>query len=79
MALFVFFSTIPVVLPFVYMHYVALAMRVSKGIAMGLRFFAGYRLGQMSGRRPWLQGVVNVAGGAGMVSLCIALGGLARN
>lgn len=74
-ALLVFLSTIPVVLPFVLIHDAALALRVSNGIAMGLLFFAGYRLGQVSGRRPWLLGMVNVAVGAGMVSLCIALGG----
>jgi hypothetical protein len=74
-ALLVLLSTVPVVLPFVLIQDAAMALRISNGIAMLLLFFAGYRLGQVSGRQPWLLGLVTVAIGAAMVSLCIALGG----
>jgi hypothetical protein len=74
-AVLVLLSTGPVVLPFVLIQDAGLALRVSNGIAMGLLFFAGYRLGQVSGRRPWLLGLITVAIGAAMVGLCIALGG----
>ncbi len=73
--LLVFFSTFPLVIPFLLTSNVLLALRLSNGVATVLLFIAGYQLALAAGRRPWVMGISMVIVGALMVSLCIALGG----
>ena len=73
--LLVFVSTIPVVLPFVFMRDAHLALRVSNGIAVTMMFLTGYAFGRLANARPWLTGIVMVLLGAALVSLTMALGG----
>jgi hypothetical protein len=73
--LFVFLSTFPVVIPFLFMRNVTLALRVSNLIAIGMLFAAGYAFGRITGRRPWVRGIAMVVLGTVLVALTIALGG----
>jgi len=71
----VFLSTFPVVIPFLFMHELSMAMRVSNAIAIAMLMSLGYAFGRMTGRRPWLVGLAMVILGFILVSLTIALGG----
>ena len=73
--LLVILSTFPVVIPFLFMSELALAMRVSNGIALVLLFIGGYRLGHYAGGRPWKAGLAMAAVGGVLVSIIMALGG----
>jgi hypothetical protein len=73
--LWVFLVTLPVAVPFLLVHDVRLALRVSNVVAVALLFVAGYAFGRSSGLRPWWTGVVMVLLGAGLVAATIALGG----
>ena len=73
--LVVFVSTFPVVLPFIFMKSVGPAMRVSNAIAIVMLFLTGYAFGTITGRRPWLVGLVMVVLGSMLVGMTIALGG----
>jgi hypothetical protein len=73
--LLVFVSTIPVVLPFVFMRDAHVALRVSNGIAVTMMFLTGYAFGRLANARPWLTGIVMIVLGAALVSLTMALGG----
>jgi VIT1/CCC1 family predicted Fe2+/Mn2+ transporter len=73
--LLVFLTTFPVVIPFMFMHDVRPAMRVSNGIAIGLLFVTGYAFGRMTGWRPWLVGISMVVLGAVLAGMTMALGG----
>jgi len=73
--LLVFLSTLPVVVPFVFMHNVVRAMRVSNSIAVGMLFLAGFAYGRCVGRSPWSFGISMVFLGGVLVALTIALGG----
>jgi len=73
--LLVFLSTFPVTIPFMIMHSVEPAMRVSNAIAIGLLFLTGYAFGRITGRQPLWTGFSMVVLGAGLVGLTIALGG----
>jgi VIT1/CCC1 family predicted Fe2+/Mn2+ transporter len=73
--LLVFLSTFPVSLPFVFMHQLELAMRVSNLIAIVLLFICGAIYGRCVGRSPWLVGVSMVVLGGFLVGMTIALGG----
>jgi len=73
--LWVFLSTFPVVLPFVFMHDALRAMRVSNAIAIVLLFLTGYAFGREIGYRKWLMGLSMVALGSVLVAITIALGG----
>lgn len=73
--LLVFISTFPVTIPFMVMHEVAPAMRVSNAIAVGLLFLTGYAFGRITGRRPIWTGLSMVVLGGALVCLTIALGG----
>jgi hypothetical protein len=73
--LWVFLVTLPVALPFLLVHDVRQALRVSNAVAVALLFVAGYAFGRSSGLRPWWTGVVMVLLGAGLVAATIALGG----
>lgn len=73
--LLVFFSTFPIVIPFLFMRDVGLALRLSNGIAIVILYVSGSRLGHYMGVRPWLLGTSMVFLGAALVALAIALGG----
>jgi len=73
--LFVFISTFPVVIPFLFMHNVKPAMRLSNAIAVALLFLTGYVFGRITGRRPWVVGILMVVLGAVLVGMTMALGG----
>lgn len=73
--LLVFGSTLPVVLPFVFLHDAFLALRISNGIAITMLFGAGHLLAGHAGLRRVHTGLAMVAIGIGLVALTIALGG----
>ena len=71
----VFFSTLPVVLPFVLISGPALALRFSNLIAIGILFITGYIFGRSTGHRPLLLGCSMVLVGVLLTGVAIALGG----
>lgn len=71
----VFVTTLPVAIPFVFIHDVARAMRTSNAVAVTMLFLTGFAFGRITGMRPWLMGLVMVALGGVLVALTIALGG----
>lgn len=74
--LLVFFSTLPVVLPFVLFDDPLHALRLSNGIALMMLFLVGLGYGRFAGvRRPWLSALPFTALGVALVSATIALGG----
>lgn len=73
--LLVFLSTLPVVVPFMFMHDARLALRISNGIAIALLFGAGHMLAGYAGLRRIPTGLCMVAIGAALVALAIGLGG----
>jgi VIT1/CCC1 family predicted Fe2+/Mn2+ transporter len=73
--IFVFLSTFPVAIPFMFMQEVGLALRVSNGIAIVMLFLLGWTFGTMTGRRPWLVGIGMVGLGLTLVGMTMALGG----
>ncbi len=73
--LLVFLSTLPVVLPFTFMHDIAPAMRVSNAIAVTMLAFAGVGFARITGRNSWVVGIGMVVFGSLLVALTIALGG----
>ena len=74
-AMLVFLSTLPVVLPFVVIDGPQLALRVSNAIAILMLFACGYRLGTYAGGRAWLAGLLVAVLGTILVPITIALGG----
>jgi len=73
--LLVFLSTLPVALPFVFIHDLFWAKRTSNLVAIAMLFFTGYAYGRGIGRAPGFIGVVMVLLGATLVGITIALGG----
>ena len=73
--LWVFFSTIPVVIPFLFTNDVRLALRISNIVAIVLLFVCGYAFGRSSGLSPWPTGLVMVLVGIALSGIAIALGG----
>jgi len=73
--LWVFLTTFPVAIPFIFMNDVARAMRISNAIAIVLLFLAGYAFGRIAEYRPWLTGFAMVLLGSVLVAVTIALGG----
>jgi VIT1/CCC1 family predicted Fe2+/Mn2+ transporter len=70
-----FEPTFPVVLPFLFLEPVALAMRVSNGVALLMLYVAGHVLGGHAGLGAVKTGLGMVAVGVGLVAVTIALGG----
>jgi VIT1/CCC1 family predicted Fe2+/Mn2+ transporter len=68
-------STLPLALPFVFMHDAMRALRVSNGIAIVMLFITGYAFGRCARHRPWLMGLSMVVLGFALVGITIALGG----
>jgi len=73
--LLVFLSTFPVAIPFVVLHDVAFAKRLSNAIALAMLFVVGAVYGRVIGRSPWLYGIAVTGLGCVLVALTIALGG----
>lgn len=73
--LWVFVSTLPVVIPFVVIEDVARALRVSNGVAITMLFLCGYSLGRYASLRPIRTGLAMAAIGMVLVAITIALGG----
>jgi len=73
--LLVFLSTLPVVIPFIFIEKAWLALRVSNLIAIGMLFLTGHAYGKCVGHRPWLIGVAMVILGCVLVGLTMAMGG----
>ena len=73
--LLVFLTTLPVVLPFLFMANACPALRVSNLIAIVMLFLLGCAYARTIGRRPWLIGISMVAVGLALVGMTMALGG----
>ena len=73
--LLVFLSTFPVVIPFLVMHNAATALRLSHGIAIGMLFLVGWRIGAHTGHSPWRIGATMVVVGTALAAGTMALGG----
>ena len=73
--LWVFVTTFPVAIPFIFMTHVARAMRVSNFIAVAMLVITGYAFGRITNYHPWLTGVAMVVLGGALVAATIALGG----
>src|SRR3974390_1898347 len=71
--LLVVVATLPVVLPFLFIHDPTRALRVSNGIAVLLLFLTGYVYGYHTGHRPLRSGLIMTVIGAAMVGSAIAL------
>jgi len=71
----VFLSTLPVVIPFTFMHDISRALRLSNGIAMVLLFVAGFYYGRITERSPMLLGLGMVVLAFMIVGMTMALGG----
>jgi hypothetical protein len=73
--LLVFFSTLPVVIPFVFIADPTRALRISNVVAITMLFGCGFAFGRRAGLRPWAMGLSMVALGSVLVGVAIALGG----
>jgi hypothetical protein len=73
--LIVFASTLPVVLPFMFVSHPRRALRISNAVAVALLFLVGYRFGHHAGQRPWGMGFAMVILGGALVGITISLGG----
>jgi hypothetical protein len=73
--LLVFFSTWPVVIPFIFMDSALPALRVSNAIAIAMLFTTGYAFGRITGRNRWAIGMSMVLVGGLLSGLTILLGG----
>jgi len=73
--LLVFLSTLPVVIPFLFMKNAWLALRISNAIAIVMLFLTGYAFGRVTSRHAWVMGVSMVVLGAVLAGLTMALGG----
>jgi len=70
-----FFSTFPLVIPFIFLHDARLALHVAYAVAIVMLFCCGYAFGLRSGLRPWMAGLSMVAVGGALVGVAVALGG----
>lgn len=73
--LLVVLSTIPVIIPFLFIDELRPALRLSNAIAIVMLFMCGYVFARNSGLRPLPTGLVMVAIGVALVGVAIALGG----
>ena len=73
--LFVFASTFPVILPFLFIDDAFVALRLSNLVAVAMMFALGYAFGKLAGHRPLVTAGSMVLVGSVVVALTIALGG----
>ncbi|HEU5289552.1 MAG TPA: hypothetical protein VFU05_02840 [Cyclobacteriaceae bacterium] len=71
----VFLCTLPVALPFAFIDEIALALRVSNGVALLMLFIGGYLLAGYAGFRKLITAFAYAAIGILLVTLTMALGG----
>jgi VIT1/CCC1 family predicted Fe2+/Mn2+ transporter len=71
----VFLSTLPVVLPFVFIADAGVAKRASAAVAIVMLFACGFAWGRYAGLKAWRTGLVMVLLGVGVEAIVIALGG----
>jgi hypothetical protein len=71
----VFVSTVPVLIPFIFIANVTFALRTSNAIAVTMMFLLGYAFGHYAGFRPSRAGFLMVLIGLTLVALSIALSG----
>jgi VIT1/CCC1 family predicted Fe2+/Mn2+ transporter len=71
----VFITTFPVAIPFIFMRDIAEAMRLSNLIAVAMLFVTGYAFGRCSEYHPVLTGAAMVVLGSVLVAFTMALGG----
>jgi len=73
--LWVFLTTFPVAMPFIFVESTRTAMRVSNLIAIIMLFVTGFAYGRIIGRSPKIFGIGMVVLGGVLVAITIALGG----
>jgi hypothetical protein len=73
--LLVFTSTLPVVIPFLFVHDAHRALRASNAVAVAMLFVCGYATGRLTRYHPWGTGVGMVLLGLALVAMTMALGG----
>jgi len=74
-AVLVFVSTFPVVIPFFFIHDTHTALRVSNVVAIAMLFVCGCSFALCIGSRPWPTGLVMVGVGCAFTGVAILLGG----
>ncbi len=74
-AVLVFLSTFPVVIPFFVVHDTHTALRISNVVAITMLFACGYSFAACIGSRPWTTGLVMVGIGCALTGVAILLGG----
>jgi hypothetical protein len=74
-AVLVFLSTFPVVIPFFFIHDTHTALRISNVVAIAMLFVCGYAFALCIGSRPWPTGLVMVGVGCAFTGVAILLGG----
>jgi hypothetical protein len=73
--LLVFTCTFPVALPFILLHDIALALRISNLVALLILFFGGISVGKYAGFKPLWTGTIITFLGIVLVALTMVLGG----
>jgi hypothetical protein len=68
-------STLPVIVPFMFMQDLSAAMRISNIIAVAMLAVIGFAYGRASGLSPWWTSASMVLIGGVLVAITIALGG----
>jgi hypothetical protein len=71
----VFFSTIPISIPFILIKNLQVALRISNIIAILMLFVCGWTLGKYAGRNRFFLGIVTCLIGIVLVSITILFGG----
>jgi hypothetical protein len=71
----VFLTTIPAVLPFLFIDDLHRALRTSNFLLIGLLFLAGWRWARETTANPWIVGTTIMAFGTLLVVVAVALGG----
>jgi VIT family protein len=73
--LLVFLSTLPIVVPFLFVRDASRALRISNAVAVAMLFVCGYSFGRLTRYHPWGTGVAMVLLGCALVAMTMALGG----
>jgi len=70
-----FLSTLPLVVPFMFIDNAWVAMRASHAVAIAFLFWLGWGIGRWSGASAFASGAVFAGLGTALAVMCIALGG----
>ena len=68
-------ASAPAAIPFLIWDDARFALRVSNGILLAFLFFCGYNWARYTLGKPWLVGLIFLAGGFALVAMALALGG----